>query len=313
MRPRGRPVRPRRPRIGTWLRLLAAGTVVIAALAVGLAEEGVSKRHRSQRHPQPVAHRARRPHGPTQRRRPGPTLQQIMAKGNAKIRELARLGLPIYCGGRKGRLVAFTFDDGPGPYTRLAVKKLVHAHERATFFVVGKSMEAWPGLLPSELKVAAIGDHTYTHPYLPGLPPSQIVLQLKRTAAMIQAQTGEHVDLFRAPYAAFDSTVDDIAKRLGLLNIDTTIDSRDSLGANWTQIIKNVEAGLHPGSIILMHENHGQTIRALTTLLPVLHRRHLRSVTLPELFALDPPSVAQIRRGLAGCFPNGRVPAPGAD
>jgi peptidoglycan/xylan/chitin deacetylase (PgdA/CDA1 family) len=79
------------------------------------------------------------------------------------------------------------------------------------------------------------------------------------------------------------------------------VDSRDSLGANWAGIIRNVDAGLRPGAIILMHENRGQTIRALTTLLPVLHRRHLRSVSLPELFATDPPSVAQVRHGEQGC------------
>jgi hypothetical protein len=52
---------------------------------------------------------------------------------------------------------------------------------------------------------------------------------------------------------------------------------------------------------VLMHENHGQTIRALTTLLPALHRRHLRSVSVPQLLASDPPPAAQVRRGLAGC------------
>ena len=80
-----------------------------------------------------------------------------------------------------------------------------------------------------------------------------------------------------------------------------SMDSRDSLGANWAGIIENVESDLRPGAIILMHENRGQTIRALTTLLPVLHHRHLQSVSLPELFATDPPSPAQIRRGPAGC------------
>ena len=56
-----------------------------------------------------------------------------------------------------------------------------------------------------------------------------------------------------------------------------------------------------------MHENRGQTIRALTTLLPYLHSHHLRSVSLPELFASDPPSVAQLRRGPAGCGLGRRV------
>jgi peptidoglycan-N-acetylglucosamine deacetylase len=80
-----------------------------------------------------------------------------------------------------------------------------------------------------------------------------------------------------------------------------TMDSRDSLGANWRGIIRNVELGMRPGSIILMHENRGQTIRALPTLLAALGRRHLRSVTVAELLASDPPSLAQLRRGAEGC------------
>ena len=79
------------------------------------------------------------------------------------------------------------------------------------------------------------------------------------------------------------------------------MDSRDSLGANWAGIIQNVESDLRPGAIILMHENRGQTIRALTTLLPELHRRHLRSVTVPELLAGDPPSMAQLQTPGGGC------------
>ena len=59
--------------------------------------------------------------------------------------------------------MAFTFDDGPGVYTHYAVKKLAQWHERATFFVVGKVITLWPGWLRRELKVAAIGDHTYNH------------------------------------------------------------------------------------------------------------------------------------------------------
>jgi peptidoglycan/xylan/chitin deacetylase (PgdA/CDA1 family) len=95
--------------------------------------------------------------------------------------------------------------------------------------------------------------------------------------------------------------VDAVARKLGLLEILWTVDSGDSLGANWAGIIRNVKAGLHPGAIILMHENRGQTVRALRTLLPELHRRHLRSVSLPELFATDPPAAAQVRRGQLGC------------
>ena len=223
------------------------------------------------------------------------------ALGISRIKRLAKLGLPVYCGGTRGTAVAFTFDDGPGPYTYLALRKLARAHQRATFFVVGRSMNFFPGRLPRELSVAAIGDHTSSHPFLPALSPAAIYSELAQAKQKIQRASGQSVYLFRPPYGARNAIVDATAKRLGLLEVLWTVDSADSLGANWAGIIANVERGLRPGAIILMHENRGQTIRALTTLLPYLNSHHLRSVSLPELFASDPPSVAQLRRGPAGC------------
>jgi peptidoglycan/xylan/chitin deacetylase (PgdA/CDA1 family) len=223
------------------------------------------------------------------------------ARGNATIERLAALGLPIYCAGPRGHSIAFTFDDGPGPYTSTMLHKLAKHRERATFFVVGTSIDNYPGYLPRELKMAAIGDHSFTHPDLDALSPRQARSELERAASLIHAQTGEHVDLWRPPYGLHDATVDAIARSLGLLTVLWDVDSQDSLGANWKGIIRNVEAGMRPGAIILLHENHGQTIRAMTTLLPALRSRHLRSVSLPELLATDPPSVAQVRRGWLGC------------
>ena len=219
----------------------------------------------------------------------------------AALERLIRLGYPVYCAGHRGNAIAFTFDDGPGVYTHYALAKLAAAREQATFFVVGKSIDAWPGWVQREVKLAAIGDHTYTHPFLPGLSPAGIRDEIERTELKIEGLTGQPVYLFRPPYGAVSPAVDAVVKSLGLLRIMWTADSRDSLGANWLGIIQNVEAALQPGAIILMHENRGQTIRALTTLLPYLKRHHLRSVTVPELLASDPPSLAQLRAGPEGC------------
>ena len=217
------------------------------------------------------------------------------------IRRLLRIGLPVYCGGRRGRDVALTFDDGPGPYTHLALKRLAEAHERATFFVVGRSMQLYPGYLRRELEVAAIGDHTYSHPPLTTLSRRQVVFQLRTAARMIERGTGVHVDLWRPPYELHDAMVDRIAHRLGLVEILWDVDSQDSLGADHRQIVGNVLAGLRPGAIIELHENHGQTIRALARILPALRRRHLLSVSVPHLLAVDPPSLRQLRAGSRGC------------
>jgi peptidoglycan/xylan/chitin deacetylase (PgdA/CDA1 family) len=286
--------------------IIAVGVAAAAGVAIAASGGGGgSGGNPTARVAQAPAPRAPGPQTPAPqsraKRAPSSPFAAIDAAGRAQIARLAQYGLPVYCGGPHGNEVAFTFDDGPGVYTHFAVKKLTQAGERATFFVVGKSMDAWPGWLPKELKVAAIADHTYHHPLLTPLSPEEIRSELQLTKRKIERDSAQPVDLFRPPYGGRNATVDGIAKSLGMLEIMWTMDSRDSLGADWNGIIQNVEAGLRPGSIVLMHENRGQTIRALTTLLPELKRRHLRSVSLPELFATDPPSVSQLRRGPGGC------------
>lgn len=286
---------------GLWTLLVA----LIVAIVVVVASGGGATTYRQRA--RPSAHLR----GGSPSRSPvlsGPVaassrLSSLEVRGDAVIGRLAKLALPVYCAGPRGRALAFTFDDGPGVYTHYAVKKLAQAHERATFFVVGRSIEAWPGWLARERKVATLGDHTFTHADLLELPPSEVASELASNKRLIERESGQPVDLFRPPYGGQDTAVNRIARRLGLLDIMWSMDSRDSLGANWAGIIKNVESDMRPGAIILMHENRGQTIRALTTLLPVLHRRHLRSVSLPELFATDPPSISQVRRGLYACHP----------
>jgi peptidoglycan/xylan/chitin deacetylase (PgdA/CDA1 family) len=217
------------------------------------------------------------------------------------VRRLAAYGLPMYCGGRSKRMVALTFDDGPGPYTTLAIKKLREAHLHATFFLVGKSIRAYPSLARREKIVAAVGDHTMTHPFLPRLSQSAMDAEISDAKGLIEQAARQPVGLFRPPYGSRTPAIDAEAKSLGLLEVLWTMDSRDSLGADYAGIERNVIAGLHPGSIILMHENRGQTIRALPVIFAAIARDHLEAVTVPELVAEDPPSPAQMRAGPNGC------------
>jgi len=219
----------------------------------------------------------------------------------AAVRHLASYGLPLFCGGTAKRMVALTFDDGPGPYTRLAVAKLRKHHIRATFFIVGKEISAYPGLLQLEKPVAVNGDHTLTHPYLPSLSQAEMAHEIAGDRTLIQQVTGRPVVLFRPPYEGRSPAIDAEVHALGMLQVLWNVDSADSLGANYLGIEHNVLAGLHPGSIILMHENHGQTIRAMPTIFAALERDHLKPVTIPELVAEDPPTLAQLRAGGRGC------------
>ncbi len=218
-----------------------------------------------------------------------------------QMRRLIALGRPIYCAAPHGNEVALTFDDGPGPYTRLMLAKLRKHHVHATFFVVGRNIPLLPSAIPVEAAVGAVGDHTFTHPLLTSLASSEAEAQIVRTQRALEAASGGPVVLFRPPYGARDPTIDSIARAHGLLQILWTVDSADSLGASYAQIERNVIGGLRPGAIILMHENHGQTVRAMLSIFAALQRRHLRAVSVPQLLTDDPPSDAQVRAGGSGC------------
>ncbi len=220
---------------------------------------------------------------------------------SAEVKRLIALGKPIYCAPDRGREVALTFDDGPGPYTKLMLDKLAKHHVGATFFIVGRNIALAPSLLARERRAGAVGDHTWTHPDLPTLPRHEQESQIARTQAAVAAASGGAVSLFRPPYGAHDATTDEIARSHGLLEILWNVDSGDSLGASYAQIERTVLAGLRPGSIILMHENHGQTVRAMLTIFAALRRRHLRAVSVPQLLTDDPPSPAQVRAAGGDC------------
>jgi peptidoglycan/xylan/chitin deacetylase (PgdA/CDA1 family) len=222
-------------------------------------------------------------------------------RASGSIRRLLAQGLPIYCGGDRP-YAALTFDDGPGVYTPLALRILAKAHVPATFFLVGRNVGPYRRLAQAEASRYALGNHTFTHPVLPALPPSAIASQLASTSSVIRRDTGVRVQVFRPPYEAHNAAVDAIAHRQGLLEILWNVDSRDSAGANYADIARYVEAGISPGAIVLMHENRGQTIRALKfTILPALRKRRIKLVTVPQLLALDPPTSAQLRAGRSGC------------
>lgn len=231
---------------------------------------------------------------------------------SGEVRSLVSLGRPIYCAGSHGNEVALTFDDGPGPYTRLVLAKLRKHRAPATFFIVGRNIPLVAGATAEERALGAVGDHTFTHPLLTALAPGEAEQEIVRTQAAVASSSGGPVFLFRPPYGARNPTIDGIVRAHGLLQILWTVDSADSLGANYAQIERNVIGGLRPGAIILMHENHGQTVRALLNIFAALKRKHLRAVSVPQLLTDDPPSVAQVLAGGAACGVHGRRALSGA-
>ncbi|MDP9286282.1 MAG: polysaccharide deacetylase family protein [Actinomycetota bacterium] len=212
----------------------------------------------------------------------------------AQRREIARLlhrAKPVYCGGGRSNAVALTFDDGPSPYTERLLSVLRGAGAHATFFLVGNRLQYWPRAIREEAQLGALGNHTWSHPSLTDLPRWLVWLELERTQWEMARRAGSQPRLFRAPYERHDAMTDGVASSLGLLQVFWSVDSRDDAKkAKVARVVRRVLAGLRPGAIVLMHDLHPWTLRALPQILHAVRARGLRALSVPELLALDPPT-----------------------
>jgi peptidoglycan/xylan/chitin deacetylase (PgdA/CDA1 family) len=190
--------------------------------------------------------------------------------------------------------VAVTFDDGPSPvYTRQILSILNAWRVRATFFVVGHHAQLYPDIVRAEwLAGNAVGNHTFSHPFLPGVSPAQLQSQLSTTTRALQAITDDPcIWLFRPPYGGVDANILAEARRQGLTTVLWDVQAEDWLRPGASIIASRIVSQLHSGAIILLHDSapdgeipdRSQTVAALPTILAAIRNDGLRAVTLPHL------------------------------
>ncbi len=200
-------------------------------------------------------------------------------------------------GGDRGRDIALTFDDGPGPYTPGVLEVLERMHVHATFFEIGKMLQYFSSSTVREIRDGdVIGDHTETHPEMALLSAHDQHEQLFEQIARIELLGGPRPTLFRPPYGSYDATTMRELHALHLLMVLWSDDTEDYLQPGVAAIVERALAGAHPGAIILMHDAGGtrtQTIAALPTIISDLRARGFRLVTVPQLLREDPPPPGQ--------------------
>jgi peptidoglycan-N-acetylglucosamine deacetylase len=191
-------------------------------------------------------------------------------------------------GPRSRRVVALTFDDGPGPYTSRMLDILKRNGVPGTFFVIGQQVAGGASVLRRALKEgSAIGNHTYSHANVSGGGLGQ----MRSSQSTIRRVTGYTPCVFRPPYGANSSLLVGQARSLGLDTILWDVDPRDWARPGSGAIYSNVVGNTRPGSIILSHDGGGpreQTLAAYQSIIPALKRRGYRFATVPELLGLKP-------------------------
>src|ERR1700712_5420920 len=105
--------------------------------------------------------------------------------------------------GDRGRpRIALTFDDGPHPvHTGPLLDALAELAAPATFFVVGKDVEANPDLVARIARDGhELGNHTYRHRYLPLARSRSVEAELRATDRAIERVPGVVPAIARSPW-----------------------------------------------------------------------------------------------------------------
>jgi peptidoglycan/xylan/chitin deacetylase (PgdA/CDA1 family) len=189
--------------------------------------------------------------------------------------------------------VALTFDDGPNPpWTGRILDVLERYDVPATFFCVGLHASGHDEELSRMAEAGhGIGNHTWSHPFLPDLSQRDVELQLQRTDEAIEAVVGVgQRRLFRPPYGSgtkelyswLAADTDERSATVVLWDVDTQDWSMPGSDAIATSVLEQAR----PGSVVLMHDGGGdrtQTAEALPAVVEGLLEGGYELVRVDEL------------------------------
>ncbi|MFT4613702.1 MAG: peptidoglycan/xylan/chitin deacetylase (PgdA/CDA1 family) [Bacteroidia bacterium] len=198
------------------------------------------------------------------------------------------------------KVIALTYDDGPNPpHTQAMLEVLARHNIKATFFLKGRNVDAFPELV--SLIAAAgheIGNHSYYHVPMTSFSRAKMKAEAQRVNAQLEEILGVAPQLFRPPYGAQGPGL-----KLALDELQMTSILANAMGLDWEitdgQVIaEKVLADVGPGSIILLHDGHGEpdepndqegragTVAATELIITQLQEEGYRFATVSELLAL---------------------------
>ncbi|MDR1190929.1 MAG: polysaccharide deacetylase family protein [Verrucomicrobiales bacterium] len=184
-------------------------------------------------------------------------------------------------------VVALTFDDGPSAtHTPRLLQILREQGVRATFFVVGTNVAARPDLVRQAAADGhELGNHSWSHPRLPDLTDAAVTAELRKTADALAA-VGVKPAYLRPPYGAFTNAQRQwVHQKFGYDFIFWDVDPNDWQRPGVAVVTQRVVDNARPGSIILLHDVHADTVTAVPAIIAQLRARGFRFLTVSELLA----------------------------
>jgi peptidoglycan/xylan/chitin deacetylase (PgdA/CDA1 family) len=214
----------------------------------------------------------------------------ILAASTAIPAGAAAAGPParvVSHGSRSAKVVALTFDDGWNHAADASIlATLVAEKVTATFFPYALTVRGNEAFWRKVARLGfPIGNHTFSHPYLTGLPTSTIGWELAAAQRLIEKATGvPMLRVFRPPYGAYDARVLAAAAGQGYgtaLMWDTSAGDTTAWPSYWS-VLRGATAGWN-GSIVLFHAGPMVTANTLRDIIRNYKARGYGFVTIPQL------------------------------
>jgi peptidoglycan-N-acetylglucosamine deacetylase len=189
-------------------------------------------------------------------------------------------------GSRDVRRIALTFDDGPDPMrTPKLLDALAELDVKGTFFVVGDRVDANPSLCARIAREGhEVGNHTYSHRYLPLAPARSVERELRATDRAIEGAIGRVPAIARPPYGGRSPWTVRAFARLAKRLVLWDVNSFDWKGKPPPEVAERVLERVKPGSIVLFHDTAAdRTIETLRLVVPALRAQGYELVTVDKI------------------------------
>lgn len=202
------------------------------------------------------------------------------------------------------KLVALTFDDGPGPYTARLLDGLAQRNAKVTFFMVGTNVKRYPETVKRIYREGhQVANHTYDHPELTSLSTAEVKEQVQSVNRLLDLACGTGTTyLLRAPYGSTNARV---REAVGMPLIDWSVDPRDWESLNSAKVRDSILRNVKDGAIILVHDIHSTSVTGALEAIDALQDDGYEFVTVRELFRRRG---VELKNGTtySHCSPNGK-------
>ncbi|UTN05370.1 polysaccharide deacetylase family protein [Flavobacterium bizetiae] len=184
--------------------------------------------------------------------------------------------------------IALTFDDGPSTFTLEVLELLKKYDVKATFFCIGKNIEAHPEILKQIIADGhLVGNHSYSHSkFFDFYNAEKIQQEIQKTDELLEKYTSKKINFFRPPYGVTTPSIRRALEKTKHKVIGWNIRSLDGGTKNQELIFNRIIKRVSPGGIVLLHDTASHSVLVLEQFLQFLKQNNYKVISIEELLNL---------------------------